>query len=318
MKKSMFVLVSLVLGFALIFGVLVPTAIGGPKVAFMLPNVGPWYNDKWEGFRDEGTKLGFEMTMYNVGGYANVSKQVSQVEDVIRAGYDGIVLHATSGSALIPPVKKALKAGIVVSTEHSPLAEEIVPNVWEGPAEAGRISAMVLANAIGGEGLVFLLNGPPGQMESLAEEEAFLYTMKRYFPKVRVISENMTAESSTVMARTEDLLTAHPDVKGIKGWSGMHYAIGAMKALQGAGYKPGQVKIIASYSMPSDLENLKKGWYHALYFGAPVDVGRTSARIQAKMLKGEKVPMLINVPMVLIFPEMIGKWDMSGCEWGMK
>ena len=87
MKKGVCVGVSLVFLLVLVIGV----ASAAPKIAFMLPNVGAWYNDKWEGFRDEATKkFGFEVTMYSAGGYANVTKQVAQLEDVIKAGYDGI------------------------------------------------------------------------------------------------------------------------------------------------------------------------------------------------------------------------------------
>jgi ribose transport system substrate-binding protein len=315
MKRSTILGFSLSVCLVLSFAV---AAAAGPKVAFMLPNVGPWYNDKWEGFQDEAKKLGFEVTLYHVGGYANVAKQVAQVEDVTKAKYNAIVLHATSGTALIPPVKRALQAGLVVSTEHSPLAEPIVTNIWEGPAEAGRVSAMLIANWINGEGKVFLLMGPPGQMESLAEEEAFVFTMKRYFPKIQVFKENLTAESSTVMKVTEDLLTRHPDVKAIKAWGAMHHGTGAIKALQAANYKPGQVKVIASYSSPGDHDSMHQGWYQALFTGQAVEVGRESARITAKLLKKEKVPIEVNVPQVLIGPTIGDKWDKSGWSWGMK
>ena len=67
-----------------------------------------------------------------------MDKQVSQVEDAITAGYDGVILHACSSSALLPAVKEAMAAGVKVITTHVPLDEDICPHIWEDPEGAGQ------------------------------------------------------------------------------------------------------------------------------------------------------------------------------------
>lgn len=293
-----------------------PTAkpVEGARIAFLLPNVGPWYNDKWYGFEDEAKKLGMVPTMYSAGGYGNVNKQVSQLEDAIAAGYDGIVLHATSGSALVPSVKKALEAGIYVSTEHSPLSEAIVPNVWEGPAEAGRVLAMYMANDIGGAGKVLLINGPPGQMESLAEEEGMVWVFDNFYPEIQYVREWPAPEVAQLLKVTEDLLTANPDTKAIYNWGGP-YIEGVVEALKAAGLEPGEIKVYTSYAMPSTGDALMEGWVECMTVGAPLAVGRMSAQNMAKMLRGETVPLEINVPQVAVTKASVNKFDFSGCYW---
>ena len=329
-KKKAFVGFSLILVAALVAGLVLsgcapaptpatptptPKMVEGARIAFLLPNVGPWYNDKWYGFKEEAEKAGMVPTMYSAGGYANVSKQVAQFEDAIAAGYDGIVLHATSGSALIPPVKKALAAGIHVSTEHSPLAERIVPNVWEGPGEAGRILAMVICNDLGGRGKIFVINGPPGQLESLAEEEGFKWVCESFFPEVEVFMEWPTADEAAALKVTEDFLVAHPDVGAIKVWAGPNQIHGTIAALETAGYKPGEIILTASYAIPENFELMREGWIKYLTVGAPVTVGRTSAWNMIKMLKGEHVPLEIDVPMCLVEVSGLDRSTFPGIAW---
>jgi len=286
-----------------------------PKIAYLLPNVGPWYNDKWAAIQDECAKLGWEAVMYNAGGYDNVAKQVAQVEDAVAAGYDGIIMHVTSGAALIPPVLKALEAGVNVSTEHSPLAEPIVPHIWEDPEEAGHALGYLLADLIGGEGEVFILNGPPGQMESLAEEEGITWVFDTFFPKIKYAKEWPTPDNPSALKATEDYLTAHPNAKGIYIWGGSVQTEGTIKAVQAAGYKPGELKIVASYSIPTCHDKVREGWMQYVMPGCPVTVGRTSVQNMARMFKGETVPLEVNVPMVVLGQNDIDNWDDTGWYW---
>lgn len=286
-----------------------------PRIAYLLPNVGPWYNDKWAAVQDESAKLGWEAVMFNAGGYDNVAKQVAQVEDAVTAGYDGIIIHVTNGAALIPPVMKALEAGVNVSTEHSGLAEPIVPHIWEDPEEAGHVLGYLLANMIGGEGEIFMLNGPPGQLESLAEEEAMTWVFDTFFPGIKYTGEWPTPDNPSALKATEDYLTAHPNAKGIYVWGGSVQSTGVNKAVKAAGYKPGELKIVASYSIPSGHDLVKEGWVQYVMPGAAVTVGRTSVQNMARMFKGETVPLEVNVPMVLLGQGNIDNWDQTGWYW---
>ena len=286
-----------------------------PKIAYLLPNVGPWYNDKWAAIQDECAKLGFEAVMFNAGGYDNVAKQVAQVEDAVSAGYDGIIIHVTNGAALIPPVQKALEAGVNVSTEHSGLAEPIVPHIWEDPEEAGHVLGYLLGDLAGGEGEIFMLNGPPGQLESLAEEEGMTWVFDSFFPDIKYTKEWPTPDNPSALKATEDYLTAHPNAKGIYVWGGSVQTEGVIKAVKAAGYKPGELKIVASYSIPSCHEHLKEGWLQYVMPGAAVTVGRTSVQNMAKMFKGEMVPIEVNVPMVCLGQNSVNNWDDTGWYW---
>jgi ribose transport system substrate-binding protein len=317
-RIHLIVICSLVI-FFLAVGAIVHTAMAAekkPVVAYLLPNVGPWYTDKWYGAQQEAQKHGIEAVMYNAGGYKNLNKQINQVEDLIQKKVDGIILHPVSPEGMIPVVEKALKAGIHVSTEHAPLAKKLVPHIWEAPSEAGRQLAMLLSIAVGGKGKIAAITGPPGQAEAQTMWDGFTYYIQN-FPNIKVVDPAPAYLQYNVgegLKQTEDFLTANPDLAGIYTWAEL-VAHGAVQALKARGFKPGQVKVVTAFISPETLGYMKDGWIQYSLPGAAVEVGRVSMRNMAKMLKGEKLPPgNYDVPMFAIGTEMIDKFDRSKWE----
>ena len=49
-----------------------------------MPNIkGPWFTPVLFGISDEAKKLGYEVTILDAGGYANVDKQVTQFSNLV-------------------------------------------------------------------------------------------------------------------------------------------------------------------------------------------------------------------------------------------
>lgn len=66
------------------------------------------------GIADEIARTGASMTLYEAGGYNNLSTQLSQMDNCIAQGFDGIILGAISADGVGALVKKATDAGIPV------------------------------------------------------------------------------------------------------------------------------------------------------------------------------------------------------------
>ncbi len=317
-KINSIIICTLVLAFFVVVAIAQPAIAAEKKfvVAYMLPNVGPWYTDKWYGAKEEAKKHGIEVIMYNAGGYKNINKQVNQVEDLIQKKVDGIIIHPVSPEGMIPVVEKALGAGIYVSTEHAPLAKKLVPHIWEAPGEAGRQLALMLSIAMGGKGKIAAITGPPGQSEAQTMWEGFIYYMSN-FPEIKIVDPApayLAYNVGMALKQTEDFLTANPDLTGIYTWAELS-AHGAVQALKARGYKPGRVKVVTAFISAETLNYMKDGWIQYSLPGAAVEVGRASMRNMAKMLKGEKVPPgNYDVPMFAISPEMVDKFDRSKWE----
>jgi protein TorT len=66
------------------------------------------------GVVDEIRRTGTAMTLYEAGGYTNLSTQLSQMDNCIAQKFDGIILGAISADGVASLVKKATDAGIPV------------------------------------------------------------------------------------------------------------------------------------------------------------------------------------------------------------
>ncbi len=285
------------------------------RIAYFLPNVGPWYDEKWYASEQEAKELGFEITLFSAGGYSNVDKQVAQVEDAITAGYDGIILHACSSSALLPAVKKALAAGIKVVTTHVPLDENVCPHIWEDPEGAGQDLAILLANEIGGTGKVFMMNGPAGQLEAQKCEEGFKYIMETYFPEIELTEEYVDQELSKAQKVAEDYITANPDVSGVYCFGATTAAGGMVAALKSAGIEAGKVKLVATNAVEDDLHYMDEGWVQWMQPSAHILVGKSSVDTMDKLFKGETVDSVVSMSMVAINAETEKTFCRDGFIW---
>ncbi|MDQ1850612.1 TMAO reductase system periplasmic protein TorT [Gemmobacter fulvus] len=66
------------------------------------------------GIADEIVRTATSMTLYDAGGYNNLSTQLSQMDNCIAQGFDAIILGAISADGVGALVKKATDAGIPV------------------------------------------------------------------------------------------------------------------------------------------------------------------------------------------------------------
>lgn len=289
------------------------TADDQVTISLFLPNVGEWYENKWYGVKKQCEEFGWKAFRYNAGSYANISKQISQVEPAIERGDDGIIIHATSSSALAPVLERAMEQGTKVLLQHVPVEGLGAPLIWEAPYYTAYMEAETLVEKMEGKGKIIANPGPPGQHEAMKMWEG-VQDYINYFPEVEIADFKWHSDISIAGAQTviENMLTAHPDTKGIYTWYAQT-APGAVYALQARGYEPGEVKIATGYGIDPDSEKLlREGWIQGYMVSLPVEVGMESVKLMKEMLEGKQIPKESNVPPIQIYKETVDLWDRSG------
>jgi ribose transport system substrate-binding protein len=88
--------------------------------------------------------------------------QISQLQQMIAAGYNAIVLYPISPTALNPTIRQACDAGIVVVAYDSEVTEPCAYNVTFDQAGAGEKTASYLADLMGNKGNVVMITGVAG------------------------------------------------------------------------------------------------------------------------------------------------------------
>jgi ribose transport system substrate-binding protein len=154
---------------------------------------------------------------------------------------------------------------------------------------------------IGYEGKVGLIPFVPGAATSIQREQGFKEGLKK-FPKVKLVA-TLYSESDVTkgMQVTENMLTAHPDLKGIFA-ANEPGAIGAARVLQ-ARKLVGKVKLVAFDAAPTEIKALQDGVIQALIVQNPFRMGYEGVKMAVKALRGEKIPKRIDTGVTVVTME---------------
>jgi len=154
---------------------------------------------------------------------------------------------------------------------------------------------------IGYEGKVGLIPFVPGAATSIQREQGFKEGLKK-FPKVKLVA-TLYSESDVTkgMQVTENMLTAHPDLKGIFA-ANEPGAIGAARVLQ-ARKLAGKVKLVAFDASPTQIKALQEGVIQALIVQNPFRMGCEGVKMAVKALRGEKIPKRIDTGVTVVTME---------------
>lgn len=165
-------------------------------------------------------------------GRQDLSVQSSQIDTFIQQGVDLIIINAVDSEGIGSAVQRAKDAGIPVVAVDVDAANADAA-VTTDNVEAGRMACTALAEKIGGEGNILILEGTPttAPRERVEGCEAILASD---FPGITVVGKQSTTnDRATGLSVATDLLTANPDVQGIFALNDP-VALGADLALQQA------------------------------------------------------------------------------------
>ncbi|HUF45264.1 MAG TPA: TMAO reductase system periplasmic protein TorT, partial [Aestuariivirgaceae bacterium] len=219
------------------------------------------------GVADESKRLGVKMTLLEAGGYTNLNKQVSQIEDCVAAGAQAVVIGAISLDGLNNLVKEIRSKDIpvidVINGISSPeLSAKSLVSFGEMGFKAGEYIAKLHPKG-SGKVKVAWFPGPPGAGWVEAGNVGFLEAVKD--SDIEVVDTKYGDTGKEVQLKlVEDVLEAYGDLDYIVGTSPTTEA--AVQALRDRGLAD-KIKVLAYYFTPGVYENIKRG--HVI--AAPTD-----------------------------------------------
>ncbi len=292
-------------------------AQGQKEIAVMLPAAGdPYFKLKACGYTEAGKRAGYDVKIYDAGGYGNLNRQVSQIQDVIQRKVAGIVLVPASSDGTVPAVEQAIDSGIPVINDgiatHSP---KVTGFVGEPSYVMTELLAAFVTDRLGGKGEIAMLSGPSGlDLTNLRVSGFKDYIAK--FPQLKVVAEKFTSTSSADALNTmQDFLQSHPNLKVVYTFNGP-IAIGAVQALRAAGKKPGDVLVVTTDMEVETERMIKDGWIQATVVSQPVTMAKLA--VQHAIAAAEKKPVAKTelTQASMITGTTVGDVDLSGQECG--
>jgi len=281
------------------------------RIAVLFPNGGdPYFQQKRYGYEDEAKMVGASVTFYDAGGYANIDKQVAQIEDGAQQKFDAIAIAVTSSTATVPALEAAQQAGVlVVGDGVFPESNKILKR-GEDSERAGYNAGKYLCDQLKDGGNIGLLVGPPG-IDLIKLREDGVNRALKACPQVKVAkSLNNLSDLVNSTKAAEDILQAEPNVKGFYAFNSV-VAQAVANSLKAAGKQPGQV-LVTTVDLDPDLEKLMRdNWVQESNVAGSVLLGRVVVDTVVQKLNGDAVPAEAYLVPQEITSNNLGSFDRS-------
>lgn len=263
------------------------------------------------GVQQEAKKLGVKVVKASAGGDANANQQISQIQDLMQRGVDGMIVGATDANAVAPVVNQAIAQGIpVVGASSLPNSKKLTSSVFTDNVGMGTIEAKCLGKAIGGKGTVAMLVGPSGQIWADLRAKGFNDTLKKEFPDVKVVASTRLADNrNAALTITQNWLQRFPSLNGIYSVTDDTGA-GAVDAIQSA-HKTGQIKVSASNFSPAARQLLQKDLFVCTAAQEIVTQGEQALLQAVNAAKKKPVKATVVTPVVKLTKENFAQTSLA-------
>lgn len=253
--------------------------------------------------------LGVEL-VFQGGPEFNPVVQVPVLDAIIARGPSAILIAPTDTTQLVEPLRKAHDAGIPVITVDTFIGEGKY-QTGAGDADfplsyiasdnvlGGKMAARALAEAIGGEGKVYVSNVKPGISTTDQREEGFKIAMAEEFPNITVLETQFNEnDANKAASQLQAVFARNSDLKGVFG-ANLFSALGAGNGVQQAG-QTGTVKVVAFDAPTSIIDNIKSGLVDVAIAQHPAEIGYFGVVSAFAHLTGQSIPVAIGTGFTVI------------------
>ncbi len=234
----------------------------------------------------------------------DLNKQFTQIDNFIASGVNVIILNAVDPNAILPAIKRAQKAGIVV------VAADVAATGADATVEtdnvaAGRISCEALAHDIGGKGNVIIENGP--QVSSVTDRVKGCKQALAKSPDIKLLSSDQDGKGSRDggLAVMQGYLIRYPDIAGV-------FAINDPQAIGSslAAKQSHRTTVITSVDGAPDIVSALREQNAMIKASAsqdPYTMGKLALKNAVSIMNGDK----LADPVILMTPKLITEQNVA-------
>lgn len=262
----------------------------------------PYYVALQDAAEKAAVAAGAEFRLVNASG--NVSKQNQDVQDLIQAGCDVIILDPVDSSSVTPAVKACVDANVPLVTVNRPANEKgATAHVGEDNYKMGNLVGQEAVKLLGGKGQatgkILELMGSGGNNNTLNRSKGFHDAFEGENVEI-VQSSYCDFNRAKAVAAAQDLLLANPDVKLIYAHND-DMAIGGMQVAEKNGMK--DVFVCGVDGLMEAVQNIQDGKYSVTTMNDPQLQGQESVMVAIQICNGEQVESFVDVGTTLITKE---------------
>jgi ribose transport system substrate-binding protein len=232
----------------------------------------------------------------------NVDQQVSMLEDQVRRGVKALVVSPAGSAQVMSALELAASRGIpvVLVDTDAPFAKK-VSYIGTDNRRGGQLAAKCLVDRLAGKGEVALISGVPGNESQDARAQGFIDAVAQV-PGLKLVAQQpANSERSLGLTVMENILTAHPDVKGVFATNDQ-MALGAMEALDARGLR-GKVAIVGFDATKEAVQATVDGKLAGSVAQNPRAMGEKGVEAALAALDGRPVEKRIDTGTELVTKE---------------
>lgn len=284
---------------------------GNANAAFVLGMKGPGAgNPFWaaveQGAKDKGAELGVEVIVVAPPAESDVQAQITQIEDLIAQGVEGIALAPTDPNALAPVVDAARAAGIPVAFVDTRGINEGVTFIGTDNEAGAALAADFMCKNLPQGSEVAILQGLVSQSTGQARAEGSKQGLEACGLKV-VAEQTAEWDRAKGLAVTENILAGNPNIKGIFA-SNDNMALGAVEALKNAA-KLLDVMVVGFDANPDAAASIIAGEMTASVAQDPGNMGALGIQALVDLKAGKTLEPWIDTGTVLVTKENAAEYQ---------
>ncbi len=257
------------------------------------------------GVADEAERLGVKMNLVEAGGYTELAKQITQIEDCVSGGADAVVIGAISYEGLNNVIGEISGKGVPVidvinGVSSGDISAKSLVSFKTMGAETGRYLAG--KHPAGSEPVkVGWFPGPAGAGWVEAAHAGFMEAVAGSAVEVLEPRFGDTGKE-TQLKLVEDVLQANPDVRYLAGTAVTAEAAQGLIRERGL---QGKVDLLAFYMTPGVYTGIKRGFILAAPADSMVVQGRIAIDQAVRILEGKDYTKHVGPKIFVVDPSNI-------------
>ena len=260
-----------------------------------------------QGIKDKAKELNVDVTVLDAKG--DSSTQISQIQDQLAKGVDGIVLSPNNSAELAPGVQMIHDAGKTVTTVDSVIPGDVADAaVAFDNKKAGKLGAEALAKLMGNKGTVLEYQGAKGAYHAILRGEGFTEGIKQS-PGIKVVSRDAQWTADNALSLTVDNFTSDPSINGLFSHNdemvrGVVSGLSQINKAAPVG-AAGHIPLVGVDGTPLALDRIRKGVQDATMDQNPFEMGALALQAEVDLLDGKQVPRMQLTDTKLITKENV-------------
>lgn len=224
-----------------------------PKIGMSFQEMNnPYFVSMKEALEDAAGQLGAQVRVADAR--HDVNKQIADIQDMVQQGVNILLVNPTDSVGIQSAIDAAHKSGVIVVAIDANASGPVDSFVGSKNRDAGYQSCKYLTHALGGSGEVAILDGIA--VVPILERVAGCKAAIGEAPGIKLVDvQNGKQERDVALGVVENLLQAHPNLKGIFSVNDA----GAMGALAAIKASKRDVKLTSVDGAPEAVSAINAG-----------------------------------------------------------